>query len=278
MNILIYSLNPDGTGALLLQREASAAGHSAKIVTTYEDAMAAFEKESVDIFIPRFSHESYEIAANICEMAMAKGIFVTVTPEGIRTSFDKALTYQSFVANGIPTPPSMKVSQLPVILDEALRLPVILKPLDENRGRGICVAETDDELQEKSAELLETYGFCIAQNFISESSGCDIRVFVIGDAVVACMERVGAPGSVLSNIAQGGHASPVEISNHENTIAIQASKVCGAEFSGVDIIRSDKGSLVLEVNTSPGFKIADICKVPVARLVIDHLINRRKNG
>ena len=99
----------------------------------------------------------------------------------------------------------------------------------------------------------------LVQEFIKESSGVDIRAIVIGDQVVAAMKRVAPEGEFRSNLHQGGHPSPVKLTDYEEKVAIKASRILNLSISGVDFMRTKNGPLVLEVNSSPGLQGIENC-------------------
>ena len=155
--------------------------------------------------------------------------------------------------------------------------PLIIKLLEGTQGKGVVLAETS-----KVAEnLIEAFSgldaFFLVQEFIKEAGGCDIRCFVIGDKVVAAMERKAKAGEFRSNIHQGGTAKVVKITPLERKTAIQAAKVMGLNVAGVDIVRSKRGPLVLEVNSSPGLKgIEAATHMDIASLVIEFIEKHAK--
>lgn len=140
------------------------------------------------------------------------------------------------------------------LIDMVGGAPLIIKLLEGTQGRGVVLAET----QKAAESIIEAFrglnAFFLVQEFIKEARGADIRCFVVGDKVVAAMERIAQKGDFRSNIHRGGKAVLTKISPQERKTAIQAAKIMGLRVAGVDIVRSNRGPLVLEVNSSPGLK------------------------
>lgn len=150
--------------------------------------------------------------------------------------------------------------------------PCIIKILESTQGKGVVLVD-DKKTAKGVIEMLRNLkSNFLVQEFIEEAGGADIRCFVIGDKVVASMKRQGADGEFRSNLHQGGSAMQVKITPTERKMAIKASKAMGLNVSGVDILRSKRGPLVLEVNSSPGLEgIEKASGKDVAGMVIDHI-------
>jgi ribosomal protein S6--L-glutamate ligase len=147
--------------------------------------------------------------------------------------------------------------------------PLIIKLLEGTQGVGVVLAET-----EKAAEsVIEAFrgldAHILAQEFIAESGGSDLRAFVVGDEVVAAMKRQAAKGEFRANLHRGAKAEAVELSDQERRMALRATKALGLNVAGVDLIRSNDGPLVIEVNASPGLEgIQTATGVDVAMKII----------
>jgi ribosomal protein S6--L-glutamate ligase len=150
--------------------------------------------------------------------------------------------------------------------------PLVIKLLEGAQGKGVILAET-----KKAAEsVIEAFrgldAHFLIQEFIEEAGGADIRCFVIGDKVVATMMRKSQDGDFRSNLHSGGLAEAIKITPEERKTAVLAAKAMGLDVSGVDLIRSKRGPLVLEVNSSPGLEgIEAISKKDIATLMIEHV-------
>jgi len=129
--------------------------------------------------------------------------------------------------------------------------PLVIKLLEGTQGRGIMLAETDQAAHSVINALKQLKANMLVQEYIREAAGSGIRCFVIGNKVVASMERKAKDGEFRSNLHRGGTTTAIKITKEEREMAIKASKAMGLKVSGVDIIRSERGPLVLEINASP---------------------------
>src|SRR5690606_20996371 len=132
--------------------------------------------------------------------------------------------------------------------------PLIVKLLEGTQGRGVVLAETNKAAESVINAFKSLNANILVQEFIKEAKGKDIRCFVINGKVVASIERAAAPGEFRANIHQGGKASLIKITPEERRIAVKAAKAMNLAVAGIDLIRSSKGPLLLEVNSSPGLE------------------------
>jgi len=130
--------------------------------------------------------------------------------------------------------------------------PVVIKLLEGTQGKGVVLAETKKAAESVITAFRQLDANILVQEYIKEAAGCDIRAFVVGQGIVGAMERKAAPGEFRANLHLGGTAKPLELSKEERRIALRAARVMGLAVAGVDLIRSKRGPLVLEVNSSPG--------------------------
>ncbi|HRQ61377.1 MAG TPA: RimK family alpha-L-glutamate ligase, partial [Alphaproteobacteria bacterium] len=156
--------------------------------------------------------------------------------------------------------------------------PLVIKLLEGTQGKGVVLAETEDAA-ESTINAFKSLGVNIlVQEFVSESKGVDLRCFVVGDQVVASMERHAAKGEFRANIHLGGTGHPVEITPEERDMAIDSAQCVGLAVSGVDIIRSKTGPKVLEVNSSPGLEgVERTTGIDIAGLMVAHIENQIKD-
>ncbi|MFN7038763.1 MAG: RimK family alpha-L-glutamate ligase, partial [Alphaproteobacteria bacterium] len=122
------------------------------------------------------------------------------------------------------------------------------------QGKGVVIAETNQAAESVISAFQGLNADILIQEFIKEAEGRDIRCFVVGDKVVGSMERQAKQGEFRSNIHRGGHASPIKITKEERQMAVKAAKILGLKVAGVDLIRSNDGPMLLEVNSSPGLQ------------------------
>jgi ribosomal protein S6--L-glutamate ligase len=150
--------------------------------------------------------------------------------------------------------------------------PLVIKLLEGTQGKGVVLAETDGAAESVIDAFREMDANILVQEFIKEARGSDIRCFVIGDEVVAAMKRTAKPGEFRSNLHRGGSAQVVTITSEERQAALDATKVLGLNVAGVDLLRSDRGPLIMEVNSSPGLNgIETATGKDVAGMIIHYL-------
>lgn len=150
--------------------------------------------------------------------------------------------------------------------------PVIIKLLEGTQGIGVVLAETKKAAESVMQAFMSLNTNIIVQEFIKESQGSDVRCFVVGDQVVAAMLRKAGSDEFRSNIHRGGVGEMVELTQVERDIAIKAAKIMGLGLAGVDLLRSDRGPLVIEVNSSPGLEgIEKTTGINIADLIIEYI-------
>lgn len=210
-----------------------------------------------DAVIPRIRPAITFYGAAVVRHFEAMGSYCLNGPVSIARARDKLRTMQ-LLANGNVDIPRTGFANSPLDTKDLIELvggaPVIIKLLEGTQGKGVVLAESDKAAVSVINAFKSLNANILVQEFIAESKGSDLRCFVIGDQVVAAMERRAAKGEFRANIHLGGTGHKVEISDQERQIAIEAAKVVGLKVSGVDIIRSKDGPKVLEVNSTPGLE------------------------
>ena len=200
----------------------------------------------------------------------------------IARSRNKLHCLQILARHGIAVPRTVyaeTLDQADELLEAIKGPPVIVKVLDGAQGIGVELCQTIDRARAAMDALFQSDGHVMVQEFIKEADGADIRCVVLGGTVVAAMERRSAPGEFRSNLHQGGSAHEVEISQDEKRIAECAAAYLGLNFGAVDLLRSNRGPLVLEVNSSPGLQgIEAITGLDLAGLVIDFIAQNARSG
>lgn len=228
-----------------------------------------------DVVIPRFGTTSTEMGCNVLRHFELQGIPVLNRAECFRLARDKWQSLQTLSANGIPVPDTVISGELYATANslKPFSYPIIIKTLSGSQGVGVMLSEN----QSSAVSLLDTLKTAqvntLTQQFVPEAKGQDIRAFVIGDKVVAAMQRQGEEGEFRANIHQGGCAVNITLSEPEQQLAIQATQALGLDVAGVDLIRSSKGLLVLEVNASPGLEMIEkVSGEPIAEQMIAYLV------
>ena len=153
----------------------------------------------------------------------------------------------------------------------------MIKLLEGTQGIGVVLAETSKTAEAIIEAFMGLNASILVQEYIKEAGGADIRCFVVGGKVIAAMKRQAAPGEFRSNLHRGGSASVVRLSPAERKTAIDAAKTMGLNMAGVDILRSNHGPVVMEVNSSPGLEgIEKATGKDVAGIIIDYITNNAK--
>ena len=150
--------------------------------------------------------------------------------------------------------------------------PVVIKLLEGTQGIGVVLADTQRSAKSVVEAFRGAHVNILVQEFIKEAGGEDIRAFVVGGKVVAAMRRTGAEGEFRSNLHRGGSAKPIKITAEERSTAVRAAKAMGLNVCGVDMLRSNHGPVVMEVNSSPGLEgVEKATGIDVAGLIIDFI-------
>lgn len=211
----------------------------------------------LDAVITRIRPSATFYGCALARQFESMGVFTTNSSEAIAQSRDKLFSLQLMLKSGIGIPTTGFASS-PMdtgdLIDMVGGAPLIVKLLEGAQGRGVVLAETRKAAESVINAFKALKANLLVQEFIKEANGKDLRCFVIDNKVVASIERSAAPGEFRANIHQGGTASVVKITTEERKLAVKAAKALGLKVAGVDIIRSSKGPLLLEVNSSPGLE------------------------
>jgi ribosomal protein S6--L-glutamate ligase len=210
------------------------------------------------------------------------GIPLTASSSAIRRSKDKMACLQALCAAGVPVPPTALARQSPDeewAVEEVGGPPVVLKFLTGTHGVGVFLAESAESAKSILDAMWSLEKNLIVQRYIHIARGRDLRLFVVGDEVVAAIRRVAREGGFRSNLHHGGRPEALDPSPELVQLALRSSTALGLDIAGVDIIESEDGPLVLEVNSSPGLEgIEDTTGVDIAGAIVDHAISRSKGG
>lgn len=212
-----------------------------------------------DAVLPRFGTTSTLMGCRVLHYFQARGVPCLNNADAFRNARDKWLSLQMLLQQGVAVPDSL-LAGIEVNANHAVQhigAPTILKTLSGSQGIGVILAER----AQSAVSILETLKQAdvpvLLQEFVTEADGTDLRCFVIGGRVVAAMQRVGQNGEFRANCHRGATAEKVILTEQEKQIALQATKALGLDVAGVDLIRSAKGPLVLEVNASPGLEMIE---------------------
>lgn len=213
--------------------------------------------EDFDAVIPRIGQSVTFYATAVLRQFEMIGVFSLNESVAISRARDKLRSLQLLARKGIGMPVT-GFAHSPDDTDDLLAIvgdvPLIIKLTEGSQGRGVVLAETRHAAESVIDAFRGLDAHFLVQQFIKESRGSDIRCFVIGNKVVASMKRQARKGEFRANLHRGGKAAAISITPAERDMAAKAAKIMGLNVAGVDLIRSTKGSLVLEVNSSPGLE------------------------
>ncbi len=235
-----------------------------------------------DAVIPRIGASVTFYGTAVLRQLEMMGVYPVNESVAISRSRDKLRSLQLLARRGIGLPVTVfahRTSRADEILDLIGGAPVIIKLLEGTQGIGVVLGET----QKGAESIIQAFGGVntniLVQEFIKEAGGEDVRCIVLGDKVVASMKRKGKEGDFRSNIHRGGSASRVKITPQERATAVGAAKAMGLNFCGVDMLRSNHGPVVMEVNSSPGLEgMEKATGIDVAGQLIDFIEKNAKFG
>jgi ribosomal protein S6--L-glutamate ligase len=210
-----------------------------------------------DAVIPRIGASVTFYGTAVLRQFEMMGVYPLSESVAITRSRDKLRSLQLLARKGVGLPVT-GFAHAPDDIDDLLKMvggaPVVIKLLEGTQGIGVVLADNKKAAQSIIEAFMGLKTHILVQEFIKETAGADIRCFVIGDKVVAAMKRQAPEGEFRSNLHRGGTASPVRITPEERATAIRAAQTMGLNVAGVDILRSNQGPLVIEVNSSPGLE------------------------
>jgi ribosomal protein S6--L-glutamate ligase len=283
LKIAVLSRNPRLYSTSRLIEEADAANHETRVIDTlkcYMDITSSNpsvwyrgEKlERQDAVIPRIgaSVTNYGTAVIRQFEMMDTYSLVGSIPLGRSRSKLRALQLLSRKGLGLPvTGFAHDVHNTRELIKLVGGAPLVVKLLEGTQGRGVVLAETIKAAESVIDAFTELKADFLVQEYIKEAGGSDVRCFVIGRKVVAAMERTSAPGEFRSNLHRGGTARQTKLTPAERRTAVKAAQTMGLNVAGVDLLRSERGPLVMEVNSSPGLKgIEESTGINVAKKII----------
>lgn len=292
MNILILSRGFANYSTKRLKEEALSRGHTVHVID-YSKCYITVERgnpvvryrgqelREIDAIIPRISARLTKYGSSIVRQFEMQNVFTTTSSIAIVRSRDKLRSMQLLSKAGVGIPKTVFVREtadFDDVLEQVGGAPVIIKVARGTHGNGVVLAETRKAaLAVMQAFYVEGVNFLV-QEFIAESAGVDIRAFVVNGKVVASMLRQSLDDDFRSNLHQGGEGIDVKLTAEERRTAQKAAKAMGLSIAGVDMMRSDHGPLVLEVNASPGFAIEKVTAKDIAKNIVDYVEKAARAG
>ena len=238
--------------------------------------------EGIDAIIPRIGASVSFYGTAVVRQFEMMGVYSLNESVAITRSRDKLRASQLLARKGIGLPVT-GFANSPNDTEDLLKIaggaPVVIKLLEGTQGVGVVLAETKKAAESVIEAFRGLKANFMVQEFIKEAGGADIRCLVIGDKVVASMKRQGKEGEFRSNLHRGGKATLIKITPEERSTAVRSAKVMGLNVAGVDLLRSNHGPVVMEVNSSPGLEgIETATGKDVARLMIEFIEKTAKRG
>lgn len=292
MKIAILATNPKLYSHQRLIEAGEAAGHEIKIINfLYCYMNVAASKPRVyyrgglslpqfDALIPRIGVSNTFYGTAVLRHLETMGMYSVNESIAISRSRDKFRSLQLLARKGIPMP-STGFAQSPDDTDSLIKMvggtPLVIKLLEGTQGKGVILADSHQSAVSMINAFKGMHVNILVQEFIAESHGTDIRCLVVGDKVVTAMKRQAKEGEFRANVHQGGQALKVKLTAKERSIAVAATKTMGLKVAGVDILRSDQGPLVLEINSSPGLEaIEKTTGIDIAGEIIHYIEKHAK--
>ena len=234
--------------------------------------------EGFDAVIPRIGASVTFYGTAVLRQFEMMNVFPLNESVAITRSRDKLRSAQLLARKGIGMPVTgfaHNPDDIQDLLEQVGGSPVVIKLLEGTQGIGVVLAETKKAAESVIQAFMGLKANIMVQEFIKEAGGADIRCFVVGGKVVAAMKRQGPTGEFRSNLHRGGSASLVKLTPGERATAVRAAKIMGLEVCGVDLLRSNHGPVVMEVNSSPGLEgIEGASGKDVAGVIIDYMEKR----
>jgi ribosomal protein S6--L-glutamate ligase len=293
MKLVMLARNPSLYSHRRIVEAARARGHDIDVINTLHVHVSITSNKPVlrhggrtlrryDAVIPRIGASVTNYGLAVLRQFEMQGVFPLNESVAIGRSRDKLRALQLLAREGIGLPNTAFAhgpKKAEEVVAEVGGAPVIIKLLEGTQGMGVILAET----KASATSIIEAFSAAnvniLVQEYIKEAAGSDVRALVIGGEVVAAMKRTNRNGDFRSNLHRGGHAEAVVLTPEEHATAIKAVEVIGLNVAGVDMLRSSRGTLVLEVNASPGIEgMEGATGVDVAGAMIALLEARARPG
>ena len=268
MHLAILSRNANLYSTRRLVEAAELQGHTVRVIDTLRCYMNVTtnkpsihyrgeELEEFDAVIPRIGASVTFYGTAVLRQFEMMGVYTLSESVAITRSRDKLRSLQLLSRKGIGLPIT-GFAHSPDDIPDLIRMvggaPLVIKLLEGTQGIGVVLAETEKAAESVIQAFMGLKANIMVQQYIQEAGGADIRCFVIGDKIVAAMKRQAEPGEFRSNLHRGGSAELIKITPQERATATRAAKAMGLNVCGVDLLRSNQGPVVMEVNSSPGLE------------------------
>ena len=293
MKIAILSQDPAFYSTRRLKEAGTAQGHQMQVIDhlrcyisiTSQKSSIIYNGQSLEDFdaiIPRIGTYSTFPGTAVVRQFELMGVFSANSSEAISRSRDKLRCLQILAGAGIDLPVTgfaHAIQDVDDLIKTVGGAPLVIKLLEGTQGIGVILAETDQTAKSVVEAFRGLNTNVLVQEYIKEAQGADLRCFVIGGKVIASMKRQGAKGEFRSNLHRGGRATKIKLTSEEKSTAVRAAKAMGLGIAGVDLLRSNRGPVVIEVNSSPGLEgIEKVTKIDVASKIIAYIAKNATTG
>ena len=291
MNIVILSRNEALYSTQRLVEEAERRNHNIEVINPLNcDLIIEKEKptvfynnrylDDVDAIIPRIGASVTYYGCAVVRQFEMMNVFSTVSSDAIIRSRDKLRSFQHLSKAGIDMPKTVFTNystDVEKVIAHVGGSPVVIKLLEGTQGIGVVLAETKIAAESVLEAFNGLEARALVQEYIAEAKGRDLRALIVDNRIVGAMKRQGKEGEFRSNLHRGGTYSYHELNEEEKKIALKAAKKLKLPVCGVDIIQSNRGPLIMEVNSTPGLEgIEDASKKNVARAIITFIERNRR--
>ncbi|MFO7607049.1 MAG: 30S ribosomal protein S6--L-glutamate ligase [Desulfurivibrionaceae bacterium] len=293
MKIAILSRNPELYSTNRLAEAAGERDHEVKVIdplrcymniTSHRPTISLKGEllEGYDAVIPRIGASITFYGTAVVRQFEMMGVYSVNESVAITRSRDKLRSLQLLARKGIGLPVT-GFAHSTVYTQDLINIvrgaPLVIKLLEGTQGIGVVLAETQNAAESVIEAFRGLKTNILVQEFIKEANSSDIRCFVVGSKVIAAMKRVGKEGDFRSNVHRGGTVHKVKITPEERSTAVRAAKIMGLNVAGVDILRSNHGPVVMEVNSSPGLRgIETATGINVARTIVEFIEKNARQG
>lgn len=293
MKIAILSQDASLYSTRRLKEAGEQRGHEIRVVDylrcymniTSHRPMVVYQGKQLDDFdavIPRIGASQTFYGTAVVRQFEMMGVFSVNESQGISRSRDKLRCLQLLAREGIGLPVTgfaNSTKDIDGLIEIVGGAPLVIKLLEGTQGIGVVLAETHQAAKSVIEAFRGLNANILVQEFIKEAGGADLRCFVVNDKVVASMKRQGAEGEFRSNLHRGGKAEKIKLTPEERTTAMRAAKTMGLKVAGVDLLRSNHGPVVMEVNSSPGIEgIEKATELDVAGKIIEFIEKSAAKG
>ena len=293
MKIAILSQNPGLYSTRRLREAGEEQGHDMRVIDYLRCYMNITSKkptivyggkplENFDAIIPRIGASKTFYGTAVVRQFEVMDVFSPNQSQAISRSRDKLRSMQILAREGVGLPITgfaHAIKDIDGLIETVGGAPLVIKLLEGTQGIGVVLAETYQAAKSVIEAFRGLDANILVQEYIKEAGGSDLRCFVIGNEVIAAMKRQGAKGEFRSNLHRGGNAQKIDLSQEETDTAVRAAKAMGLKVAGVDLLRSNHGPVVMEVNSSPGLEgIEKATKINVAGKIIEFVAQNAAEG